>query len=211
MRHPNFRKQSLDCLDEMVKNHYNHPCIFTWGILNECASETTYGREVYQEQYDRLRMLDDSRPLTSATCKHFTDICLDLPDIVSVNIYPGWYFDEPTAVYLQKEYEWVQSTAGKGKPFLISEIGAGAISGYRASHRPKWSEERQSDILKEQLTAVLNFEQASGVFIWQFCDGRVPDECFYGRPGSKNNKGIVDEYRRKKLSFETVKEIFATK
>lgn len=211
MRHPNFRSQSLDCLDEMVGNHYNHPCIFTWGILNECASETEYGREVYKEQYDRLRMLDDSRPLTSATCKHFSDICLDLPDIVSVNIYPGWYFDEPTGEYLAKEYEWVRSAGGKGKPFLISEIGAGGISGYRASHKPKWSEERQADILREQLSGVLGFEKTSGVFIWQFCDGRVPDENFYGRPGSKNNKGVVDEYRRKKLSFETVKEIFGRK
>lgn len=211
MRHPNFRKQSLDCLEEMVENHYNHPAIFTWGILNECASDTEYGREIYREQYERLRQLDDSRPLTSATCKHFSDICLDLPDIVSVNIYPGWYFDEPTKEYLAKEYAWIQASEGKDKPLIVSEIGAGGISGYHAAHRPKWSEERQGDILKEQIEGVLDFEAASGVFIWQFCDGRVPDENFYGRPGCKNNKGVVDEYRRKKLSFEVVKSAFHDK
>lgn len=208
MRHPNFRKQSLDCLKEMVENHYNHPSIFTWGILNECASETEYGREVYGEQYALLRKLDGSRPLTSATCRHFSDICLDLPDIVSVNIYPGWYFDEDVKGYLEKIYGWVQETEGKGKPFLVSEIGAGGISGYHAPHRPKWSEERQCDILKEQLLGVLGFEAGSGVFIWQFCDGRVPDENFGGRPCCQNNKGIVDGYRRRKLAFETVKEVF---
>ncbi len=211
MRHPNFRKQSLDCLKEMVENHYNHPSIFTWGILNECASETEYGREVYWEQYALLRKLDKSRPLTSATCRHFSDICLDLPDIVSVNIYPGWYFDEDVKGYLEKIYGWVQETEGKGKPFLVSEIGAGGISGYHAPHRPKWSEERQCDILKEQLLGVLGFEAGSGVFIWQFCDGRVPDENFGGRPCCQNNKGIVDGYRRRKLAFETVKEIFTGK
>ena len=211
MRHPNFRKQSLDCLKEMVENHYNHPSIFTWGILNECASETEYGREVYGEQYALLRKLDKSRPLTSATCRHFSDICLDLPDIVSVNIYPGWYFDEDVKGYLEKIYGWVQETEGKGKPFLVSEIGAGGISGYHAPHRPKWSEERQCDILKEQLLGVLGFEAGSGVFIWQFCDGRVPDENFGGRPCCQNNKGIVDGYRRRKLAFETVKEIFTGK
>ncbi len=211
MRHPNFRKQSLDCLQEMVENHYNHPSIFTWGILNECASETEYGREVYGEQYALLRKLDKSRPLTSATCRHFSDICLDLPDIVSVNIYPGWYFDEDVKGYLEKIYGWVQETEGKGKPFLVSEIGAGGISGYHAPHRPKWSEERQCDILKEQLLGVLGFEAGSGVFIWQFCDGRVPDENFGGRPCCQNNKGIVDGYRRRKLAFETVKEIFTGK
>lgn len=208
MRHPDFRRQSLECLEEMVQNHYNHPAIFTWGILNECASDTQYGREVYVEQYEKLHILDQSRPLTSATCKHFSDICLDLPDIVSVNIYPGWYNDEVVGECLDKEYEWIQKAGGAGKPLIISEIGAGGISGYHASHRPKWSEERQSAILKEQLEGVLAFEPASGVFIWQFCDGRVPDENFYGRPGCKNNKGVVDGNRKRKLSFETVREIF---
>ena len=208
MRHKNFRSQSLSCIDEMVREHFNHPCIFTWGILNECASDTEYGREVYQEQYNRLRELDQSRPLTSATCKHFCDICLDLPDIVSVNIYPLWYNDEPVDECLEKEYEWIQSAGGKGKPVLVSEIGAGAIAGVHSSCRQKWSEERQADILREQLAGVLSHPEYSGVFLWQFSDGRVPDECFYARPRCMNNKGVVDEYRRKKLGFEAVKEAF---
>jgi beta-glucuronidase len=29
-----------------------------------------------------------------------------------------------------------------------------------------------------------------------------------GRPRGFNNKGIVDEYRRPKLAYETVKELF---
>ena len=31
---------------------------------------------------------------------------------------------------------------------------------------------------------------------------------FAGRPREMNNKGIVDEYRRPKLAYEKVKEIF---
>jgi len=208
MKHKNFRSQSLACIDEMILNHYNHPCIFTWGILNECASDTEYGRKVYQEQYRRMRELDQHRPLTSATCRHFSDICLDLPDIVSVNLYPLWYNDETVEDCLKKEYEWIQAAGGAGKPVIVSEIGAGAIAGCHSSNRQKWSEERQADILKEQLTGVLSHHGYNGVFIWQFCDGRVPDECFYGRPRCMNNKGVVDEYRRKKLSYEVVKKVF---
>ncbi|MFQ8981303.1 MAG: glycoside hydrolase family 2 TIM barrel-domain containing protein [Waltera sp.] len=44
MQNPYFQKQSEDCIREMVMNHKNHPRIFVWGILNECASETLYGR-----------------------------------------------------------------------------------------------------------------------------------------------------------------------
>ena len=211
MRHPDFRRQSLDCIHEMIVNHYNHPSIFTWGILNECASETEYGREVYIEQYEEMRRLDKSRPLTSATCKHFCDICLDLPDIVSVNIYPRWYEDVPVEECLIKEYEWIQTTGGAGKPVIVSETGAGGIPGYHSAHGQKWSEERQAEIVREQLTAIKNHPEYQGVFIWQFSDIRVPDENFYARPRSMNNKGIFDEYRKKKLAFYVVKEIFGGK
>ena len=210
MKHKNFRSQSLACIDEMVRENYNHPCIFTWGILNECASDTVYGREIYKEQYDRIRELDPGRPLTSATCRHFSDICLDLPDIVSVNIYPLWYNNDPVDDCLCREAEWIRTSGGKDKPILVSEIGAGAIAGCHSSYKQKWSEERQADILKEQLSGVLSHSEYNGVFVWQFCDGRVPDECFYGRPRCMNNKGVVDEYRKKKLGFEAVKEIYCT-
>ena len=91
---------------------------------------------------------------------------------------------------------------------MISEIGAGAIPGWHAPGNPKWSEERQAEILQKQLKAVLSHEETSGVFIWQFCDCRAPDDGFYGRPRCMNNKGIVDEYRRKKLAYKAVREIF---
>lgn len=209
MRHKNFRRQSLDCIDEMIDNHFNHPAIFTWGILNECASYTEYGREVYIEQFERIKQLDSSRPTTFASCHFKSDICLDLPDIVSMNIYPLWYHDTPAAEYVTEVYEWVQTTQGNGKPFIVSEIGAGAIPGYHAWGNPKWSEERQQFILGQQLKAVLEHEKITGVFIWQFSDCRVPDGGFYGRPRCMNNKGIVDENRNRKLAYETVKRIFS--
>lgn len=40
------------------------------------------------------------------------------------------------------------------------------------------------------------------------CDNRVSEECFAGRPRTMNNKGIVDEFRRHKLSYDVVKRIY---
>ena len=208
MRHKNFRKQSIYCIREMIDNHYNHPSIFTWGILNECASETAYGREIYEEQFKLIRSMDQSRPVTFASCKIESDICLDLVDIVSMNIYPLWYHDSPADEYVKKVYDWVQTTEGKGKPYIVSEIGAGGIPGYHAWGNPKWSEERQAEILDEQIKAVMSHKETSGLFIWQFCDCRVSKECFYGRPRTMNNKGVVDEYRRRKAAYHTVKVNF---
>jgi beta-galactosidase/beta-glucuronidase len=209
MRNPHFEEQAETCIREMIPLHFNHPCIYIWGILNECASETEYGRTCYQKQYDLIRKLDSSRPRSSASCKFKTELCFDLPEVVSYNIYPEWYHDAPAAEYLQDLYRWVQEKGGgEGKPFLITEIGAGAIYGFRTPTRDKWSEEYQADALKDQMNAVLNQEGCSGMYIWQFCDVRISREWFSNRPRTMNNKGIVDEYRRRKLCYETVREIY---
>ena len=209
MRNPNFERQCEDCIREMIGAHYNHPSIYIWGILNECASHTQYGRECYRKQLELIRSLDQTRPRSFASCQFKTDICFDLVDVVSYNIYPLWYHDTPVDVYLKDLYGWVQEeTGGSGKPFLITEVGAGAIYGYRTPEKVKWSEEYQAQALEKQLSAILSQEGCSGVYIWQFCDCRVCDSWFHIRPRTMNNKGVVDEYRRPKLAYETVKKMF---
>lgn len=213
MQHPLFDQQCADCNEEMVLTHYNHPSIIIWGILNECASETEEGREKYAKQYEQIRALDQTRPLTSATCRHFTDICLDLPDIVSFNMYTGWYQEMSVEERHEKEIAWINEAGGAGKPIIVSEFGAGGIYGYHDRARSKWSEERQLDILKDNLEVYLNDPRLMGVYIWQFADCRVSEEnnWFAVRPRTHNNKGIVDEYRRPKLAYDTVKNYFEEK
>lgn len=209
MRNRNFERQAEEVTREMVAQHYNHPSIYIWGILNECASDSEYGRSCYDAQFSVIRALDGSRPCSFASCKFKTDLCFGLPDVVSYNIYPKWYHDTPVGEYLKDLYDWVQNeTEGAGKPFLVTEIGAGGIYGYRTPYATKWSEEYQAQALREQLEAVLAFENCVGVYIWQYCDIRISEEWWGGRPRTMNNKGVVDEYRRPKLCYAVVKEIF---
>lgn len=209
MRNKNFERQAEQVIHEMIGAHYNHPCIYIWGILNECASDSDYGKDCYRRQFELIRSLDDSRPCSFASCKFKTDRCFGLPDVVSYNIYPLWYHDTPVDEYLDDLYQWIQNeTEGKGKPFLVTEIGAGGIYGCRNPWHSKWTEEYQAETLEKQLTAVLDYKDCSGVYIWQFCDIRVSDEWFGGRPRTMNNKGIVDEYRRPKLCYEVVRRKF---
>lgn len=211
MQNPNFDKQCEDCIGEMIENHYNHPSIVIWGILNECASETEEGRIKYSKQYEQIRSMDKSRPVTSATCRHFTDICLDLPDVVSFNMYSGWYQDCPIDERNNKEIEWIKKEGGANKPIIVSELGAAAIYGYRDRSRCKWSEERQADLIRDNLKVYMTDERICGVFIWQFADCRVTEEgeWFATRARCHNNKGIVDEYRRPKMAYDTVKDMFS--
>lgn len=210
MQNPNFEKQCEDCISEMIENHYNHPSIVIWGILNECASETDEGRRMYKKQYEQIKSLDMSRPTTSATCRHFTDICLDLPDVVSFNMYTKWYKDCPIDERNNQEIEWIKKSGGDNKPIIVSELGAAAIYGFRDRTCQKWSEEYQAKLIRDSLDVYMNDDRICGVFIWQFADCRVTEEgeWFATRARCRNNKGIVDEYRRPKMAYDTIKEMF---
>ncbi len=211
MQNPNFEKQCEDCINEMIEEHYNHPSIIVWGILNECASETPEGREMYKKQYEQIKSLDTSRPTTSATCRYFTDICLDLPDIPALNIYSEWYFEDKGVVEdFTDTIEWMRKSGAYDKPIIMSEFGGAAIYGYRDPAHRKWSEERQADIIENCLDLYMSSPETAGVFIWQFTDCRVTDEghWFGSRARCHNNKGIYDEYRRPKLAAEVVKKYF---
>ena len=106
--------------------------------------------------------------------------------------------------------DWIASAGGAGKPVIVSEFGAAAIYGCRDRSRCKWSEERQADIIRENLEVYQKDPRLSGAFIWQFADCRVTEEggWFATRARSHNNKGVVDEYRRPKIAYDTVKEFF---
>ena len=210
MQNPNFERQCEDCIREMIENHYNHPSIVIWGILNECASETEEGRRMYNKQYEQIRSMDLSRPATSATCRHLKDICLDLPDVVSFNMYTKWYIDDDISAVNDREIDWIYTCGGENKPIIVSELGAAALYGYRDRSMCKWSEEYQATLLDESLEVYMTDERISGVFVWQFADCRVTPEdgWFATRARCHNNKGVVDEYRRPKMAYDTVKNKF---
>ncbi|WP_105614455.1 glycoside hydrolase family 2 protein [Vallitalea okinawensis] len=209
MLRPNFESQCEECIEEMICNHYNHPSIFVWGILNECASHEPEGARMYQKQFNQIKSMDQSRPVTFACDKHFKCLCLDMTDIVSLNVYYNWYHGYDVKEQMITEIDWVNDVTSHNRPVIISEFGGGALYGYRNPNRAKWTEERQCDILEECITKFSEIEQISGLFIWQFCDVRVTEEEWaLRRPRTMNNKGIVDEYRRPKLAYHTVKRLW---
>ncbi len=207
--HPRLREQCLACNEEMVTQHFNHPSIIMWGILNECMSDSEYGREVYAGQFDQIRALDPSRPLTYATFRMREDLCQDLPDICSWNQYPNWYIHMKPNEGLAIIFKHQDPRGLADRPLMVSEFGAGAIPGFRDPIRKgKWSEERQCELLEELLADYTANPRVEGLFVWQFCDVRVDESWAMKRPRTMNNKGIVDEYRRPKLAFEVVRRYF---
>ncbi len=207
---PKFLEQQETSTREMIDWHISHPSIVIWGCMNECESATKSGRVVYEKILKLIKRLDPSRPMTFASCRHKGDICFDLVDIVSVNRYDAWYSGDLSNLKPAWEdfHKFLKSpkSGAKGKPIIMSEFGAGAIYGTRQPQRAKWTEEYQADALDVSLEYYLHHPDIMGACMWQFCDVRVTKGWFNGRPRTMNNKGTVDEYRRPKLSYPTVKQ-----
>lgn len=125
-------------------------------------------------------------------------------------MYPYWYEDKTASEMIDELYRWtIDEGKGGGKPFLITEVGAGAIYGLRSPDHDKWTEEYQAEALTKQFTEIMDYKDCMGMYIWQFCDIRVGKGWFEKRPGTRNNKGVVDEFRRRKLAYDVVKKNFA--
>jgi len=216
---PRFREQIAASTTEMVEWHRNHPSIVIWGCLNECNSHKRENRADFARVLRLLKRLDPSRPTTFASCFYDKDLCFDLCDIVSLNRYMGWYHGDITetngaeaiGLDLRQWLRWLhspRSRGGAGKPVIFSEFGGAAIYGCRnPGVCQKWSEDYQARLLEAQLDVYLNHPAVSGAAIWQFADCRVTRGHFSTRARTHNNKGTLDEYRRPKLAYDTVRRL----
>jgi beta-glucuronidase len=199
----------------MVQNSFNHPSIILWGFLNEGASDIDCSKPVYELLAKAIREEDSSRLVTFASNRYEKDINLDIVDVVSFNFYPAWYGPRDSHPNLndiikrtRELSEHIKSTQ-TGKPYIVSEIGAGAIYGWKDPLEGHWSEEYQTKYLETVCTEVVSNDDIAGISIWQFGDCRTYQNFgMLGRPRAFNNKGTVDEYRRPKMAYKKVKEIF---
>ena len=210
---PHFLQAQLTNVDEMVAQSANRPSVIMWGILNETHSEDLACRPAYETLLGRLRELDQTRPVTYASNHPFDDLCLDLVDIVSINTYPGWYIGKVPEIpaHLDKIFTHLDASGHSEKPMIISEIGAGAIPGWRDWNEAHWTEQYQAKLLDTVIRHLfIDRQRACGLSIWLYNDFRSSElvSRLLGRPRSYNDKGVVDEYRRPKLAYEVVKRHF---
>ena len=208
-----FMQAQLTNLEEMVASARNHASVVMYGILNESRSDDPECRAGYATLLGRLRELDPTRPVTYTSTRPAKDLCLDLVDIVAVDVYPGWYHNTPADIpkVLDEVAETVDSRGFSDKPLMIAELGAGAIWGWRDWHARHWSEQYQVEILETAVKhLLLDRPRWCGLGIWQLCDIRSSEALVMAlrRPRSYNNKGLVDEYRRPKMAYDVVKKLY---
>ena len=206
-----YVETQLEQAEEMTYQSFNHPCVVIRGFLNETDSQIPDIRPVVKALYDCIRAIDEHVLISLASNKYEADVCTDLVDIVSMNPYPGWYDSNDESISTVDQVfprlTELSKALPQDRPFLISEIGAEALLGFRDPLKTYWTEEYQAELLVKVFEYVTQTDCA-GVSIWQFADTRsyVSGKGIFARARGFNNKGIVDEYRRPKLAWNELQK-----
>lgn len=216
---PAYRRDHRAALRAMIEGSYNNPSVIMRGFLNEAESHHPDSRPIFEESAALVRELDPSRLVSYATDRPprgLADLHFALADVISVNLYPGWYGCEghadPLSLIGPGIDAALDAVAAQGfarKPVLVSEIGAEGLYGWHDPHRDFFSEEYQARYLATACAEALSRDRCCGIALWQFSDTRTyGGGRALGRPRTYNNKGTLDEFRRPKLAYAAVREVF---
>ena len=209
-----FLASQREQVAKLTRAHFNHPCIIIRSFLNENASEEAGTPAIIQALYDEIRAIDKHCLITFASNRYEKCLCTGIVDVVAMNPYPGWYDSNwetiNTVPRVKPRLRELSDAMPQDKPYLITEIGAEALLGFRDPLKTYWSEEYQEDMLMAACEYTLENDDCAGISIWHFADTRsyVSGKHIFGRARGFNNKGIVDEYRRPKMAWNALKKLF---
>lgn len=200
-------------LREMIRQHYNHPSIITWGYMNEVmlmagyiTREGTPEREALEKRTVQLserlaavvREEDPSRVVCMAFQQDNSYIRMNMHkdlDLLGWNIYAGWYGDK------MSDFDDYMASCHKNTPdhaIMVSEYGAGADSRIHslAPERFDFSMEYQQLYIEHYLKVITGTPYLMGGAYWNFIDfSSAQREESMPRI---NNKGIVRNDRSPK-------------
>ncbi|WP_079912753.1 glycoside hydrolase family 2 protein [Paenibacillus sp. 32352] len=211
---PLFAERGVRMLDEMITRDYHHPSIIFWGAHNEIDTRTQEALELTKKFVGKIRSMDQSRLVTYATMHPEEDIVLSYFDVIGINKYYGWYQGSVDGFrdMLQSYYRNAEAQGAGGKPLIMSEFGAAGIFGDTGWEPRLFSEDYQADVVQQALEIFREDSRIVGTLIWHFADIRVDVRSdrpyFRDRARSFNNKGLLNEYRKPKLAYRLVKEIY---
>ncbi|MCF8371257.1 MAG: beta-galactosidase [Bacteroidales bacterium] len=195
----NADANALQQLTELIKQNYNHPSIFVWGLHNEVIKGDVIQPAVNLTNvlHNLAKTLDPQRYTVSVSNIWwvFDHPIHELTDLQGYNQYTGWYGGKPTELG-----KWINNYHTK-KPdvrFSISEYGAGGNIAHQTNDilsvpDPKgqfFPETYQTYYHEETWAAIEKAPFIWASYIWNMFDFSVPE---WDRGGVKglNHKGLV--------------------
>lgn len=192
-------------LREMIRQHYNHPSIITWGYMNEIllVTQRKYKTEAelkpvlertlaLTNRLERVLKEEDSTRISTMAfhgSNSYNETGLSkITDIVGWNLYQGWYGGDLTGF---EKFLAQQHQNHPTHPMIVSEYGAGSDKRLHSLH-PRafdFSIEYQQKYLEHYLPVLEDTPYICGGTHWNFIDfsSALRDESM----PRINNKGLV--------------------
>jgi len=201
----NAKQQML----ELVRQNFNHPSIFIWGLHNEVYARrsTDYPVLLTEELHDICKSEDPDRFTVSTSGYGSLERPMDLhADLQGCNRYFGWYYGKVDGLA-----NWIEGTKTKhpGSFVSIAEYGCGGNIAHQTETPTRanpgsgkfFSEQYQTTMHEVQWADIEAHPYIWGSYLWNMFDFNVPG---WNRGGIKglNHKGLVTYDRStKKDSF----------
>jgi len=175
-------------IEDMVNQHYNHPCILFWGVGNEIntsVTNSTEGKDFVKSKIEGYRT--QIRTLMPGawvgyTVSHGTDNGLGVfnnptVDWVGNNIYVGWYIDQNSNNPTNRLNTRINNNGTT--PTAYSEYGCGGSSTCHSTsymstttrgNNPRHDIEYMMWLHEGHIAAIKNFPQLLFTSQWQLFD-----------------------------------------
>lgn len=206
-----YLEKAKKVIEEMVRENRNRPSVVMYSIANEPLSSTDASRDFIEKLYNHVSRLDPTRPITFASMLHTKDKAIGVVDVISLNLYFGWYSHHGDLEAGVREADKVLEEIHKmypTKPILVTEFGAGAINGLHSDPPEMWSEEYQAEFLKNYIRMFKQKSFLIGFHIWCFADFKTPQSHFRT---ILNRKGVFTRTREPKLAVSVVSKEYSEK
>ena len=208
-------QNTLDQMEDLIVQNYNHPSIVVWGLSNEITAATPVNDALllnHRKLNDLCHRLDPTRKTTMADVFMLeTDSpILTIPDINSYNLYFGWYLGDLTQ---NEEFFDEYHEKFPDRVIGLSEYGADANPAFQAEHPEKgdYSEGYQAIYHEHMADMIEKRPWLWATHVWNMFDFAADGRDEGGKHG-ENQKGLVTFDRKyKKDAFYLYKAYWNTK
>ncbi len=216
--------------EDMVRQHYNHPCILFWGLFNEATTDDSSAAKTKLEAYRAFIKNIDPERWVGYVVSHSSDNPSNLMgnpqmDWFGCNLYVGWYIDKTSNNPTNRINTRINNiVTNKQTPLALSEYGCGGtqhchsdnfMSTTTTGNYERHDIEYQMWLHEGHIASIKNFPQLLFTGQWQLFDIAVSNRnegytvCLDGESATTddnlrrlNNKGLVErDHITKKDTF----------
>lgn len=190
-------------LRELIRQSFNHPSIYVWGLHNEVYQPHEYTAALTRSLHDLAKTEDPDRYTVSVNGYGHMDHPVNLnADIQGMNRYFGWYEKK-----IQDIKPWVEQLE-KNYPYqklMLTEYGADANLAHQTEYlgdalnwgKPFYPETFQTKTHEYQWSIIKDHPYIIASYLWNMFDFAVPMWTRGGVP-ARNMKGLITFDRKTK-------------